>query len=130
MLAAMKGIRSAGAALTVFTLLCTSPLAAQTDTTTHGWPVTPAFSTHEITGTFSEFRNTLSSDHFHNGIDIPKPDRSPVYSVLDGVVYSMGTVASEGNNAYVRVRYRAAGLDKSDAYVHMAPNPLLQVGDS
>ncbi|MGB2959195.1 MAG: hypothetical protein WBD30_09940, partial [Bacteroidota bacterium] len=129
-LAVMRASRSAGAALMGFALLSPRPAGAQIDTTTHGWPVTPAFSTHEITGTFSEFRNTLSSDHFHNGIDIPEPDRSPVYSVLDGVVYSIGTVASQGNNAYVRVRYRVAGLDKSDAYVHMAPNPLLQVGDS
>jgi murein DD-endopeptidase MepM/ murein hydrolase activator NlpD len=123
-------MRCGARALVVSVVFYASPLYAQTDTTSHGWPVTPAFSTHEITGTFSEFRNTLSSDHFHNGIDIPKPDRSPVYSVLDGVVYSIGTVASEGNNAYIRVRYRVAGLDKSDAYVHMAPNPLLRVGDS
>ncbi|MGB5873149.1 MAG: hypothetical protein WBH56_05470, partial [Bacteroidota bacterium] len=129
-LAVIRASRFAGAALMGFALLSPRPAGAQIDTTTHGWPVTPAFSTHEITGTFSEFRNTLSSDHFHNGIDIPEPDRSPVYSVLDGVVYSIGTVASQGNNAYVRVRYRVAGLDKSDAYVHMAPNPLLQVGDS
>jgi len=126
----LRGIRSGGAALILFVLLFPPPLCAQIDTTTHGWPVTPAFSTHEITGTFCEFRNTLSSDHFHNGIDVPKPDRSPVYSVLDGVVYTIGTVASQGNNAYVRVRYRVAGLDKSDAYVHIAPNPLLRVGDS
>jgi hypothetical protein len=116
--------------LLLFSILSCWNAAAQTDTTTHGWPVSPFFSTHEITGTFSEFRNTLSSDHFHNGIDIPKPDRSPVYSVLDGVVITIGTVASEGNNAYVRVRYTVAGLNKSDAYVHIAPNPLLQVGDS
>ena len=103
--AVSRGIRCVGVALTLFALLSARPAVAQTDTTTHGWPVTPAFSTHEITGTFSEFRNTLSSDHFHNGIDIPKPDRSAVYSVLDGVVYSIGTVASQGNNAYIRVRY-------------------------
>jgi len=101
---------------------------AQTDTTTHGWPLQPFFSTHEITGTFCEFRNTLSSDHFHNGVDIPSPDGSPVYSVYDGQVTSIGTLASSGTNAFVRVRYTVSGLLKSDAYVHIAPNPALAVG--
>jgi len=98
--------------------------------TRHGWPVTPFFETHPITGTFCEFRNTLSSDHFHNGVDIPKPDGSPVYPVYNGVVTSIGTVPSSGDNAFVRVQYVVSGLVKSDAYVHISPNPLLNVGDS
>jgi hypothetical protein len=101
---------------------------AQVDTTTHGWPVTPFFSTHPITGSFCEFRNTLTSDHFHNGVDIPKADGTPVYSVYDGVVTAIGTTANNGDNAYVRVRYTVSGLTKSDAYVHINPNPLLSVG--
>jgi hypothetical protein len=105
-----------------------APVLAQTDTTTHGWPLQPFFATHEITGTFCEFRNTLSSDHFHNGVDIPAPDGTPAYSVYDGQVTAIGTVASEGTNAYVRVRYNVGGLIKTDAYVHIAPNPLLSVG--
>ncbi len=103
---------------------------AQTDTTRHGWPVTPFASTHIITGTFCEFRNTLTADHFHNGIDIPMPDGSPVYPVYSGVITSIGTTASSGDNAFVRVRYTVSGFNKSDAYVHIAPNPRLQTGDS
>ncbi len=106
------------------------PLSAQTDTTTHGWPVGPFFSSHPITGVFCEFRNTLTSDHFHNGVDIPMPDGTPVYSVYDGIITAIGTTASQGDNAYVRVRYTVSGLSKSDAYVHINPNPLLQVGNA
>ena len=83
------------------------------------WPVTPLDQSHELTGTFCEFRNTLSSDHFHNGIDIPKSDGSPVYSVKDGIVTA---IDPNGYNAYVRVQ----GM----AYVHITPNPALSVGDS
>lgn len=100
------------------------------DTTRHGWPLAPFFSTHPSTGVFSEFRNTLTSDHFHNGVDIPSPDGSPAYSVYNGVVTAIGTVPSQGDNAYVRVQYNVSGLIKSDAYVHINPNPLLNVGDS
>ncbi len=101
----------------------------QNDTTRHGWPLTPFFETHPITGVFGEFRNTGSTDHFHNGVDIPKPDGSPVYPVYNGIVTSIGTVATSGTDAFVRVRYNVSGLTKSDAYVHIGPNPLLNVGD-
>ncbi len=114
--------------LTAFITLTLST-AAQ-DTTRHGWPLAPFFSTHPSTGVFSEFRNTLTSDHFHNGVDIPSPDGSPAYSVYTGIVTAIGTVASQGDNAYVRVQYNVSGLIKSDAYVHINPNPLLNVGDS
>ena len=126
-----RTLRIAG--ITVFCLTALSGVRqaqAQTDTTTHGWPVTPFFDTHPSTGVFGEFRNTLTSDHFHNGVDVPKPDGSPAYPVFDGVVSAIGTVPDQGDNAYVRVNYRVYGLLKSDAYVHIAPNPLLNVGDS
>ncbi len=107
------------------------PAAAQLDTTRYGWPVEPFFGTHPITGTFCEFRNTLSSNHFHNGVDIPMPDGTPVYAVLNGIITTIGTVAANGDNAYVRVRDDAVynAVQKTDAFVHIAPNPLLRVGD-
>ncbi len=82
------------------------------------WPVEPFHQSHEITGTFCEFRDTGSSDHFHNGTDIPKADGQPVYPVKDGTIVSMYTV---GSNAYVRVN--------DIAYVHIKPNASLSVGD-
>ncbi len=114
----------------VLTLLLHTRTHAQSDTTRHGWPVTPFFSPHPITGVFCEFRNTLSSDHFHNGSDVPEPDGSPVYPVYNGRIASIGTEATSGTSAYVRVDYTVSGFNKSDAYVHIRPNPLLTVGDS
>ncbi len=83
------------------------------------WPVQPFDQSHEITGTFCEYRDTGSSDHFHNGTDIPKADGEPVYAVKDGTITSMYT---SGSNAYVRVN--------DIAYVHIKPNPSLSVGDA
>lgn len=85
----------------------------------YGWPVEPLHSSHEITGTFCEYRDTGSAPHFHNAVDIPKPDGSPVFAVADGRVTSMSAV---GANAYVRV--------ENFAYVHIAPSPGLTIGDS
>jgi hypothetical protein len=83
------------------------------------WPVTPFFNSHEITGSFCEYRSTTIPGHFHNGTDVPMPDGSPVYPVKDGIV---STIDPQGSDAYVRVQ------DK--AYVHIMPNPALSVGDS
>ena len=83
----------------------------------YGWPVTPFDSSHWITGTFCEYRDTMNSPHFHNGVDIPKADGSPVYAVQDGTVTSLQRT---GGNAYVRVG--------NFAYVHINPSPSLTVG--
>ncbi|MGH7492892.1 MAG: hypothetical protein ACREOO_10915 [bacterium] len=83
------------------------------------WPVTPFNQSQQITGTFCEYRDTDPAPHYHNGTDIPKPDRSPVFPCEDGVITSFDP---NGSNAFVRVgRF---------AYVHIAPNPALGVGDS
>ena len=83
------------------------------------WPVEPKNQSHELTGTFCEFRDTGTSDHFHNAVDIPKADGSPVYAIADGQVTS---IVRTGSNAYVRVgRY---------CYLHITPRADLQVGDA
>lgn len=126
----LPGLLTRSACAALLALGAYQAARGQADTTRHGWPVTPFHATHVITGTFSEFRNTLTADHFHNGIDIPKPDGSPVYPVYSGVITSIGSTGSNGDNAFVRVRYTVSGFNKSDAYVHIAPNPTLQTGDS
>ncbi|UCF63507.1 MAG: T9SS type A sorting domain-containing protein [bacterium] len=83
------------------------------------WPVEPLFQNHYITGAFCEYRSTSTSGHFHNGIDIPKADGSPVYAVKDGIIT---TIYPTTSNAYVAVE------DKT--YLHIQPNPALSVGDS
>lgn len=109
---------------------CLCSLAAAQDTITYQWPVTPFNSTQTITGTFCEFRNTLSSNHFHNGTDVPKADGSPVYAGLSGTVYAIGTTATDGTSAYVGVRTYIGGQYKRIAYVHIEPNPALSPGSS
>jgi len=79
------------------------------------WPVTPIDESHEITGTFSEYRDTEPSAHFHNGVDIPKADRSPVYAVTDGRVTAIGS-------DWIRI--------DNFAYLHVQPAANLLLGDS
>lgn len=81
------------------------------------WPVTPFNSSHYITGSFAEYRDTSPNGHFHDGTDIPKADFSPVYASKNGNVTGLSSV---GGNAYVRVN--------DLAYVHILPNPSLSVG--
>jgi hypothetical protein len=87
------------------------------------WPCPPFEQQHWINGTFCENRpsGSIERHHFHDGVDIHLPQGNNVYSVIDGVVDGIGTADVYGINAYVRVgRY---------AYVHVDPNPNLDIGD-
>jgi Secretion system C-terminal sorting domain len=108
-------------------LFLSSQLLAQLDNIKSQWPVTPLNSSHSINGNFSEFRNTGSSDHFHNAVDIGEPDGEPCYSVMDGEVYVIG---NSGSNSYVRVASKINGKWKHFTYLHIDPNPNLSVGDA
>ncbi len=105
--------KNSGAAVIIVLFFSTASARQQ-----HPWPVTPFDESQEITGTFSEYRDTGSSPHFHNGADIPKADGSPVYPVVSGTVTSL---ARSGSNAFVRVG--------SLAYVHINPTASLSIGD-
>ena len=96
------------------------------DTVKYQWPVAPFNSTHSLSATFCEFRNTLSSDHFHNAVDIPKADGEPVYPCMDGIVYYIDNAS--GSNSYVRIRSQVDGLWKHLTYLHIMPSPNLSVG--
>jgi hypothetical protein len=90
--------------------------------TYYNWPCTPFDQPHFINGTFCENRpsGSISIHHFHDGVDIHLPQGSNVYSVINGSITSLGYASTYGINAYVRVgRY---------AYVHVDPNPAVQVG--
>ncbi|MFQ6678682.1 MAG: T9SS type A sorting domain-containing protein [Fidelibacterota bacterium] len=90
----------------------------------YNWPCQPFDQQHWINGTFCECRSGSSGDidHFHDGIDIHLPQGTPVYSVVDEVITSIGTPGQYGINSWVRAgRY---------AYVHVVPNTALTVGDS
>jgi hypothetical protein len=114
-----------------FAVFCFSiPFCLAQDTISYPWPVTPFSTSQSITGTFCEFRNTLSSNHFHNGADIPKADGSPVYAVLDGTVSTISPSSVSGTSAYVRVTGTVNGVSKNMAYVHIEPNPALTLGQA
>ncbi len=87
---------------------------------TYNWPLKPFQQQHFINGTFCENRPSGGElrHHFHNGIDIPLSQGGEVYSVSTGVIT---TIDPTGTNSYIRIgRF---------AYVHVDPNPALQVGD-
>ena len=108
--------------------LLSAGLLAQADTTKFPWP-DPAFtSSKPINGTFSEYRNTLSANHFHSGVDIGEGDGNPVYPSLSGVVHSLSS--SDGNNNFVRVKTQIGSQWKHISYVHINPVVDLSVGDA
>ncbi|MFZ4619811.1 MAG: T9SS type A sorting domain-containing protein [Bacteroidota bacterium] len=113
----------------LISLLITSLASAQ-DTISYQWPVTPFNTQQTITGTFCEFRNTLTANHFHNGTDVPKADGSPVYPMLNGSITAISPSSVSGTSAYVRVEGTVNGVFKSIAYVHIEPIPTLTVGQS
>jgi hypothetical protein len=102
-------------------------LYAQSDTVKYKWPVAPLNESQGLTATFCEFRNTLSSDHFHNAVDISEPDGNPVYPCISGTVHS---IVSNSSNSYVRVRTNINGKWKHLTYLHILPNPDLYVGQN
>ena len=99
---------------------------AQSDTVKLQWPNPPFASSHNINGTFCEYRNTLSANHFHNGVDDGEPDGNPIYPSIDGTVYDLSTTS--GDNNYVRVKTSVGGVWKHISYVHIQPNPALSPG--
>ncbi len=81
------------------------------------WPIAPMNEQHNISGTFGEFRHGPPI-HFHNAVDVPAPEGTPVYAVDGGVVLWLGS----GFNGGIRVgRF---------AYVHVVPRSDLQLGDT
>jgi len=113
----------------LFLLLLPLRLLSQTADTVHfQWPNPPFNSSHFLNATFCEYRNTLSANHFHSGVDIGEPDDSAIYSSRNGIVHSLSIV--DGANNFVRVRSLTGGQWKHISYVHINPSPGLSSGDS
>jgi len=112
--------------LIIFVLLYSiTYLNGQTDTTKYPWPVLPITSSQSINGTFGEFRNTLSSDHFHNAVDIGEPDGNPVYPSISGIVHNK---VNYGYNSYINIKSIIDGKKKHLTYIHIVPSPSLAIG--
>ncbi len=102
-------------------------IAQVPDTVHFQWPNPPFNSSHFLNATFCEYRNTLSANHFHSGVDIGGADGSAIYSCIDGIVHSYST--ADGDNNFVRVRSLTGGQWKHISYVHINPTPGLSTGD-
>ncbi len=113
--------------LLIFFMTVGSIFYSQTDTIKYQWPDAPVNNSKVINGTFAEFRNTGSADHFHNAVDIGEPDNNPVYPCIDGTVHS---IVDGGSNSYVSVRTLIDGMWKRITYLHIKPNPALSIGQS
>ena len=65
----------------------------------------------------------------HRGLDIATSGSKPVYSILDGVVHSMGTNDSEGNWIVIKDNNpSSATYGYATLYMHLAGLPLMTVG--
>ena len=111
-------------ALVVFSFFVTNFNFGQ-DTVKYAWPFPPFNQSQGINGTFCEFRNTLSADHFHNAVDIGQPDGAPVYPCIDGTVYY---IDAGGSNAYVSVKTKIGNKWKRITYLHINPSPKMYIG--
>ncbi len=120
-------MKSVNSNLLIFLLSMLSILKAQEENIYYVWPDVPLDQSKVINGTFCEFRNTGSADHFHNAVDISEPDGNPIYACLDGTVYS---VVNDGSNSYVSVMSNLNGYWKRLTYLHIVPNPALSVGQT
>ena len=111
----------------LFLLCLPSLLPAQPQDTVHfQWPNPPFNSTHYLNATFCEYRNTLSANHFHSGVDIG--ETGSIFPCLNGIVFSFST--TDGGNNWVRVKSQVGGQWKHISYVHIQPSPGLSVGDT
>jgi hypothetical protein len=79
----------------------------------YGWPVKPFGVPHPIRGGFCDPRLGKRHQVFHFGVDIPAPERTPVYAVAPGVVRDVPSLPQT-----VTV---AIGPEHFISYWHVAP---------
>lgn len=73
---------------------------------------------------YYEYR-TLGTYHFHNGIDIPLVEGTPLYALSDGVVSSIGFISSYGHSVIITYNNGYKSL-----YGHCSPNYIVSVGQT
>lgn len=67
----------------------------------------------------------------HRGLDIATSGSKPVYSMLDGVVHSLGYDSSQGNWIVIKDNNPlSATYGYATLYMHLADVPIVAVGDS
>lgn len=85
------------------------------------WPL-PKY--HTISSPFGfRISPTSGASSYHSGIDIPAPEKTPIYSVADGIVTYLDF---EGANGYTLKMENSCMLF---SYSHIAPDFLVNIGD-
>lgn len=73
---------------------------------------------------YFEYR-TLGSYHFHNGIDIPLVEGTPLYALSNGVVSHVGFISGYGHSIIIKYTNGYKSL-----YGHCSPKYIVSVGQS
>ena len=73
---------------------------------------------------YFEYR-TLGYYHFHNGIDIPQIEGTPIYAVSDGVVSFIGFTSGYGNCLIIKYNNGYKSL-----FGHISSRFIVKVGDA
>ncbi len=73
---------------------------------------------------YFEYR-TLGSYHFHNGIDIPLVEGTPLYALSDGVVSSVGFTSGYGHSVIITYNNGYKSL-----YGHCSPDYIVSIGQT
>ena len=73
---------------------------------------------------YFEYR-TLGSYHFHNGIDIPLVEGTPLYAISDGVVNSAQFISGYGHSVIITYNNGYKSL-----YGHCSPKYIVSVGQT
>ena len=73
---------------------------------------------------YFEYR-TLGTYHFHNGIDIPLVENTPLYALSDGVISSIGFISGYGHSVIIKYNNGYKSM-----YSHCSPNYIVKVGQT
>ena len=73
---------------------------------------------------YFEYR-TLHTYHFHNGIDIPLVEDTPLYALSDGVVSYTGFMSGYGHTVIIKYNNGYKSL-----YGHCSPKYIVSVGQN
>lgn len=73
---------------------------------------------------YFEYR-TLGTYHFHNGIDIPLVEGTPIYALSDGIISHTGFISGYGHTIIIKYNNGYKSL-----YGHCSPNYIVHIGQS
>lgn len=80
--------------------------------------------TRKVSSPFGNRIHPISKvSKFHNGIDIPAPPKTPIYSPIDGEVVLNSYHSAGGNQIIIK------NGDIRFGFAHLFEKPILQVGD-